>query len=611
MKYEKKYAVKSAQFGTDDKYSNEKGFGLWEPVVSGGEYRTDSEVALFNGGWNKRRIHEGFSYDSKRRVTIFKADVPEFGTYEVEVSVKAVKSDIENLTLFAGRRNMLDRGICIKEGETYAKVFYQAVFPYIPALTSKRQNDKEIYLSWTGIKSDDEIDVEISIKRKEVPVIWVAGDSTLTDQNAGIPYYPFGSCAGWAQVLGMHVEAAAVCNLAHSGMTSNCFRDDGHYDIAREYMKSGDLFIMQFGHNDQKRRNLSAFGGYEDNLRRFVKEVREKGVVPVIVSPISRIPIRLSQDEMKELDMPEYYSLLAEHARACKKVAEEEKVAFVDLHKETFDKWISLGEAARDYFMSGDITHTNEYGAVLIEDMFVKNLRNISEVCEKDGISEVIRNMFTPENMNLQEEKCPFTPESDSKELPKENPGPGLFEIDPPYVDIQGIPEYDDIRKAFKYGLLDPCVMYLHPYDDMPRGQVLMVMFNAFRMPGVRPYKNKFADIKVDEWISGYVQALIEKDMIDPQTIMQHDGKLFFRPDDALTYGELAGYLIRKLYNKDISLEEACDKAISLGIYKSKDIKPVGKINRAEVYTALALYMDISGGTQDKLPEDAEVHPVH
>ena len=163
--------------------------------------------------------------------------------------------------------------------------------------------------------------------------------------------------------------------------------------------------------------------------------------------------------------------------------------------------------------------------------------------------------------------------------------------------------------------------MYLHPYDAMPKGQLLMVMFNAFRMSGVRPYKKKYADVKVDEWISGYVQALIDAGYIDDK---DEDNSLF-RPDDPLTYGELAKFIIKRY--EEISrgsckgTESACleenyvNEARKLGIIKKENVKALDIANRADVYTILADYMDIarekSGVKNENLPKDAEVHPVH
>ncbi len=71
--YKKHYGEKVM---INSKYTKENGAGIWEPVVAGGELRTDTDAALYNGGWNKRRIADGISYYSRRDVTIFNVDVP-------------------------------------------------------------------------------------------------------------------------------------------------------------------------------------------------------------------------------------------------------------------------------------------------------------------------------------------------------------------------------------------------------------------------------------------------------------------------------------------------------------------------------------------------------
>ncbi len=562
---------------------------------------TDSELALLNGGWNKRRLIEDCEMpdENNRDVKLFRAEVPEFGTYRVEFAIRAGQKDIENMTIFAGRRNMLAKSVYVRKKELYYKLFYLAVFPYIPALSSERRNDMSVYISIAGLDLDfDEKNIEINFYREDVPVIWVAGDSTLTDQNAGVPYYPYGSCTGWAQTLHRYINRAAVCNLSHSGLTSNCFRDDGHYEIFRNFVKRGDYFVMQFGHNDQKRRNLSAFGGYKDNLKRYVSEARNYGATPIICSPMSRIPLALSESEAKELSMPRRYSLLFEYARACKDVAAELDVYFIDLHKKTLRKWVELGDKARDYFMPADITHTNEYGALLTSNFFMCELRKKGKFEFDSGV-----------------ELSAVFPELDTKSLPAEKPAPDIYSIEPPYLDIKDIPqaEHEGIKKAFRYGLLDPCVMYLHPHDVMPRGQLLMVMFNAFRMAGIRPYTKRFADVKVDEWISGYVQAMINEGLIGDSTDKsflsqeQSEKDKLFRPDEPLTYEEFAGFLGKKLIKDGFGTK--AENKINMVLLPSKE--RTGNISRAEVYTALANYMELSGIVNQNLPGDVEVHPVH
>ncbi|WP_207638118.1 GDSL-type esterase/lipase family protein [Butyrivibrio sp. FCS006] len=547
---------------------------------------TAHEQSLKSGGWNTRHFYEAVS-DEGRKVQIVKVTVPSFGTYKVSVRISALNKSIEHLTLFSSRRAMIARDVTVPCGSTFEKTYHTAVTPFIPALSATRCNDKDIFISYTGSDvSPENVSLDVTITEEKVPVIWIGGDSTVTDQNAGIPYFPFGSFSGWAQTLPRFIEGAAVCNMSHSGLTSNCFRDDGHYDIIREMIKPGDCLIMQFGHNDQKRRNLAAFGGYADNLRRYVKETRQAGAEAILCSPISRVPLELSKEDARALNMGRHYSLLADHAKATEAVAKELDVPFIDLHGLTFKKWLEFGDSAKDFFMPGDMTHTNEYGSVMIADIFMNTLRSLDK--GKDTLLGRCDNGLT----------CSFwSPESDVKVIPAQEPEPDIFSIALPYLDIAGFEDKEGLEKAFRYCLLDPCVMFLHPDAPMPRAQLLMVLFKALRIAGTRPYRGKYSDLKIDEWDSGYVETLISENLIDPATTKREGDKLFFRPDESLTYEELDSFLMRFYESdkakRDIPLEECVRRAMELGIDERKEAAPGKWISRGEVYTALARFIDL------------------
>ena len=573
-------------------YNKDDGYGFVDSLNVEG--KTDSEKSLFMGGWNLRKsagtIEGAYTTGDKgvyiakdRYVLVFRADVPDEGIYRVCVKVVATNGNITDMRIFAGRRNMIARGINVQEGSEYSKSFLTTVYPYIPAMTSVPNCQKSIYISVSGKNAGfSEISIE---KISDVKTLWIAGDSTLTDQNAGFPYYSYGSCAGWAQEIAGFFENIAVNNQAHSGMTSNCFRDDGHWDIVYDRIREGDIFMLQFGHNDQKRRNLAAFGGYADNLRWYVSKIREKKAYPILLSPISRIPFE---------DNGKMRSLLQAHADATKAVADELNVPFIDLHKITFDYWCSLGESAKDYFMPGDITHTNEYGAIYIADQIALQIRNRHIIPLSTEISTSLG--------------FALLPDSDTKDLPKE-PVSGMFEIDIPYTDIDGIPEYDYMVKALRYGLLDPCVMHLHPTEVMPRAQLLMVLFKALRISGKRPYNGKFCDLSRYEWDSSYVEACIDENLIDAETTPDDR----FRPDDALTIQEFASFVIRGMQkdaaSRNLSLSECLNKAISHGIVKEGRAAE-DSITRAECYKGLVIMMDLFGAKDKALPSDVEIHPV-
>lgn len=590
--------TKVFRFGNDitelDLFTEEKGYGFLNQEQIPG--KTKSEQSLYNGGWNIRKAsldtwktslassERGVEITAERFVMIFKVIVPEEGTYKITLTSEAGENGIQDMMVFSGRRNLMERDIQVAPKESYTKSFFAFAAPYIPALTSIPCTEKALYISITGKHACLS---ELKIEQQAAPVIYVAGDSTLTDQNALFPYYPYGSCGGWAQVLGQYFNSVALCNQAHSGMTSNCFRDDGHWDIVKDRLKDNDIVFLQFGHNDQKRRNLAAFGGYINNLRWFIQEIKARGAYPVIVSPISRIPFQ---------DNGKYRSLLAMHAQACKVAADECNVPFIDLHSLTFHYWCQIGEdRAKDYFMKGDITHTNDYGANLIASYV---------------ISEILRQNIEPlTSLLCFHEKKTMLPEQDTKEVPNEPADSGMFDIDIPYVDINGIPQYDDMVLAFRKGLFDPCVMHLHPTESMPRAQFLMVYFKALRMNGKRPYLGKFCDISRYEWDSSYIQACVEENLIDPVTVPNTR----FRPDDDLTYAEYASFLIRGMENscdkRNISISTCMAEAKKLH-FISEEAKDNDIITRADCYKGLVTFMNYMNNANQALPSDVEIHPV-
>ena len=589
-------------------YDKSKGYGFVDLRTPIGN--TASERSLYAGGWNLRKsfktpwddivtaTDDGLFTNHRREVIIFKATVPSFGTYKINFTVTADVGDIRDMRIFAGRRNLIASGIHIHEGGSYSRTFYVNVTPYIPALTSVPCMEKAIYISICGHNAGIS---HIDIEQDSAPVLYVAGDSTLTDQNAPCPYYPYGSGGGWAQIFAQFFDSISVCNYAHSGLTTNCFRDDGHWDILAKYIRKGDIFMLQFGHNDQKRRNLTAFGGYINNLRWYIKKIREFGAYPVICSPISRIPFTDEETGKK-------CSLLKTHALAAMQAAEELNVPFIDLHTLTFNKWIELGDKAYDYFT--DMTHTNDYGASLIATMVADEIRSkkIEPLC----------NFINPDD------PVPFTPDMDIKELPKEPEEASIFDINIPYVDIEGTPQYEMITKAFKGGLLDPCIMYLHPDQTMARAQVLMVLFKALRIEGRRPYHGRYIDIGRYEWDSSYVETCIQENLIDEMTTPDD----LFRPDDPLTYAEFASLCERGMEKEvlkrpDLGLSECLHKAIADGIISSEAvyIEPSDfdtekitdggcAITRGEIYAGLYRVMEIMNNVGSKLPSDTEMHPV-
>ncbi|MEU4770106.1 GDSL-type esterase/lipase family protein [Actinosynnema sp. NPDC023794] len=106
--------------------------------------------------------------------------------------------------------------------------------------------------------------------------VYLAGDSTTCDQFTA-PY------TGWGQLLPKHVTAGAVvANYGDSGESSGSFLNNSAlFPTMKPLIKRNDLVLIQFGHND-KSTSASAF---RNNLTSMINQVREKGGVPVLVTP--------------------------------------------------------------------------------------------------------------------------------------------------------------------------------------------------------------------------------------------------------------------------------------------------------------------------------------
>src|SRR6185295_560445 len=81
-----------------------------------------------------------------------------------------------------------------------------------------------------------------------LPSLVLAGDSTVRNgQGDGA-----GGLWGWGDLLSAHVDTSKVnvVNRAIGGLSSRTYMTFGHWDRVLAMLKTGDVLVMQFGHND-------------------------------------------------------------------------------------------------------------------------------------------------------------------------------------------------------------------------------------------------------------------------------------------------------------------------------------------------------------------------
>ncbi|MCR5129067.1 MAG: hypothetical protein K6B69_13310, partial [Lachnospiraceae bacterium] len=263
----------------------------------------------------------GSQYDGQGQLPlIFSSKVPTSGNYELCIRFYAM-NDTDNVVIFAGRRRLVWIGD-VSAGQFYTVRCIENVSPVIPRFHSEKMEDTSVRIALLGkgifLNS-------LSFHVWEGPTVYIAGDSTVTDQTGCYPYFPEHCYSGWGQMLSAYLKCdMAVSNHAHSGLTTESFRSEGHYDIMHSLIKAGDYVFFQFAHNDQKLPELTADGGYRNNLLRYISEIKEIGATPVLVTPLARNTWFGNREE--------YNDLLLLYAEECKKIASEEQIPLIDLH---------------------------------------------------------------------------------------------------------------------------------------------------------------------------------------------------------------------------------------------------------------------------------------
>lgn len=194
---------------------------------------------------------------------------------------------------------------------------------------------------------------------------------------------------GWAQVLqSFFKDDITVVNKAVNGRSTKSFINEKRWDSIYKKLKKGDYVLIEFGHNDEKiedsTRYTNPHTAYRYNLIKFVKESREKGAVPILLTSIAR-----RNFNKKGVLVPTH----GDYPLETRLVAQEYKVPFIDLEYYTELLEQSYGpEKSKElhlHFKAGensfydkdkaDDTHLSLKGATEIARIFIDQIKKSNE----------------------------------------------------------------------------------------------------------------------------------------------------------------------------------------------------------------------------------------
>ncbi|MET9382364.1 rhamnogalacturonan acetylesterase [Streptomyces sp. NPDC002928] len=210
----------------------------------------------------------------------------------------------------------------------------------------------------------------------------IAGDSTAAQK-----YADAAPETGWGMALPFFLrKELPVANHAVNGRSSKSFIDEGRFDVILGLIQPGDLLLVQFAHNDEKSedptRYTEPWTTYQDCLRQYIDGARAHGARPVLATPVERR--RFDADGNA---VPTH----GDYPAAMRALAEEERVALLDIQALSLALWQELGvEATKTYFnwtaTEQDNTHFNPPGAIAVARLVARELLRTRVLAPRDVV---------------------------------------------------------------------------------------------------------------------------------------------------------------------------------------------------------------------------------
>lgn len=264
-----------------------------------------------------------------------------------------------------------------------------------------------------GVLGENSALASVQIQQVEtIPTVWVLGDSTVTDGNTTLPFFPLQNYTGVGTGLTKYLSRdVAMVNEGEGGLNA---ADNYHFNMVKDRIKAGDYMYVEYGHNHKN----DGPSGYKACLDKYYNACHAVGAKLLIVSPVQSISgwndttkkwnDRFGGDDNFEGAGKSYVEE--------KVAAGATDIAFANLTKtsvEFVDKVTEDGgnvaDAAKFYYQTGkgggtDASHPNDAGAENFAYCFFTAMKEITDETQKavvqpliDGMTAELPNLVSPE----------------------------------------------------------------------------------------------------------------------------------------------------------------------------------------------------------------------
>ena len=247
-------------------------------------------------------------------------------------------------------------------------------YVFVPPQPPRRGGGPEDMAKWINLPEPAD---------PKLPTIWLIGDSTVRNGRGN----GYDGQFGWGDPLEKYFYPARVnlVNRAVGGTGARTYVSQWKRILPA--LKSGDVVIMQFGHNDngtrgalkgtgeetegrdnpmtKEKETVHTFGWY---LRAYISDIRAKGATPVVCSLVPRN--RWHEGRIDQTDG---------HASWAREVAMAEKAAFLDLNGLLAARYNALGQEKVTALFADKTTHTTWTGAEMTAQIVNDGLRALPQ----------------------------------------------------------------------------------------------------------------------------------------------------------------------------------------------------------------------------------------
>jgi lysophospholipase L1-like esterase len=243
-------------------------------------------------------------------------------------------------------------------------------------------------LELAAFLKDPKVPYESTKRVGDRPVLFTVGDSTVRNADSDED-----GMWGWGSVIERYFDTdkITVDNQAMAGRSTRTYLDEGRWDRVYEALRPGDFVLIQFGHNDGgpintrpargvlqgtgeesvilrmaatgRNQAIYTFGWY---LRKFIRDVQEKGATPIVLSHTPRNQWD-ENGRIRRADLT--YGLWAKEA------ARQTRAAFIDLNGITAGKLERMDPETVNTYFKNDHTHESLSGALMNAESIVEGLR--------------------------------------------------------------------------------------------------------------------------------------------------------------------------------------------------------------------------------------------